>query len=464
MAIIITVTQLFLEFEASREDIKNEMKDVAKTFAPAIQSAVFDLDDELIATILTGINENPIIVGVDLKGDKGERLSQVGKETKRIVNLDFFEQQFSIRLDILHPDEKLLLGQVQLISDYSVIYNRLKVGILLIIINSVLKTAILWVIMIYFLRKYLASPIDQFTKELNGLDFGNLKPIGLSYPYKNELARMHSSFNALINGFISSKRELKKYHEELEEKVSSRTKDLEIAMNARSEFLSNMSHEIRTPLNAILGYAELLIDDNKETMSTASLKDMQKIQRAGTHLKEIIDDILNLSRLEAGLMELHREEFLLSSTLEIIEAIVSPLIMDTNIDFKIIVEEDVSFNTDQGKLKQILINLLSNSIKFTAQGMISLTVSVEGEDVKFIVKDSGIGMKQGDLDKIFKAFAQVHDTKSSVYEGTGLGLTISKKFCDLLGGTIDVESELGVGTTFKVVVPKKQSQKAPDAA
>ena len=204
MAMIITVTQLILEFEASRTDIKKEMEDVVKTFAPAIQSAVFDLDDELIETILTGINENAIVVGVNLEGDRNEDLLQVGKKNLEGRELGFFDKQFSIQMEILHPDEKILLGEVRLISDNSVIYNRLKVGILLIIINSFLKTAVLWVIMIYFLRKYLASPIDQFTQQLNILDFSNLKPISLAYPFKNELARMHGSFNALISGLMSN--------------------------------------------------------------------------------------------------------------------------------------------------------------------------------------------------------------------------------------------------------------------
>ncbi|NET49161.1 MAG: response regulator [Merismopedia sp. SIO2A8] len=236
----------------------------------------------------------------------------------------------------------------------------------------------------------------------------------------------------------------------------------EEASRTKSEFLANMSHELRTPLNAIIGYSEMLEEDAEDVGQDDFIPDIVKIQSAGRHLLGLINGVLDLSKIEAGQMELHLESIDIRQTLWEVAATVQPMAEKSNNTLDIRCPEDIGeMVVDTTKLRQSLLNLLSNANKFTERG--SVTVVVEkvrqsktglGDRVRFHVTDTGIGMTPEQLQKVFDAFTQADASTTRKYGGTGLGLTITKRFTEMMGGTVTVQSKLGQGTTFTIDLPQ----------
>jgi PAS domain S-box-containing protein len=230
----------------------------------------------------------------------------------------------------------------------------------------------------------------------------------------------------------------------------------EEANTAKSRFLANMSHELRTPLNAIIGYSEMLEEEAVERGHQDYAPDLQKIRAAGRHLLALINDVLDLSKIEAGKMELHLETFELLPAIETVAATVAPLIEKNGNLLRLEPFPGLgAMRGDLTRVRQILFNLLSNASKFTERGTITLRAYPEGTDLIFTVSDTGIGMTEEQLARLFQAFAQAEAATASKYGGTGLGLAISKMFCEMMGGTISVASTPGVGTTFTVQLPRE---------
>ncbi len=232
----------------------------------------------------------------------------------------------------------------------------------------------------------------------------------------------------------------------------------EEANSAKSAFLANMSHELRTPMNAIIGYSEMLLEDAKESEQNNTVADLLKIHSSAIHLLSLINEILDLSKIEAGKMELFLEEIHLSTVINEIANTVRPIV-DKNANKLFIQCSEIipMIKADLIKLRQILLNLLSNAGKFTHGGEINFTVSVENTPetgwIVFKVSDTGIGMSKEQVDKVFDAFIQADNSTTRKYGGSGLGLTITKKFCEMMGGSILVESVPAVGSVFIVKLP-----------
>jgi len=226
----------------------------------------------------------------------------------------------------------------------------------------------------------------------------------------------------------------------------------------KSQFLANMSHELRTPLNAIIGYSEMLLEEAEERGEQDFADDLGKISKAGNHLLALINDILDISKIEAGKMELHPEPFSLPDLIQDVMTTIRPLVETKGNKIHTISEEKGEMSADVTKLRQILINLLSNANKFTDAGSITFEVYKETRDVRhgiaFRVQDTGIGMTPEQLDKLFQPFTQADASTTRKYGGTGLGLAISQRFSHLMGGDIRVESVFGEGTTFTCWLPE----------
>lgn len=232
----------------------------------------------------------------------------------------------------------------------------------------------------------------------------------------------------------------------------------EEANSAKSAFLANMSHELRTPMNAIIGYSEMLLEDVQASQQDTFVSDLLKIHSSAIHLLSLINEILDLSKIEAGKMELFLEEIHLPSVINEVTNTVQPIV-DKNGNKLIIQCPDIMpmINADSIKLRQILLNLLSNAGKFTHGGEVTFTVTEEKTPeagwIVFKVSDTGIGMSKEQVDKVFDAFIQADNSTTRKYGGTGLGLTITKKFCEMMGGTISIDSEPGIGSVFAVRLP-----------
>jgi PAS domain S-box-containing protein len=228
----------------------------------------------------------------------------------------------------------------------------------------------------------------------------------------------------------------------------------EHANRTKAEFLANMSHELRTPLNAIIGYAQILQEEMEDTGQASTLPDLKKIESAGKHLLGLINDLLDLSKIEADRMEVYLEAVSLPRLIDEVHALASPLAHAKKNRLEFRVPDDLPvLRTDHTKLKQSLLNLISNACKFTENGEVRVAVALGEHDVSFEVSDTGIGMTDAQMAKLFQAFTQADASTTRQYGGTGLGLAITRRLCRLLGGDVAVRSAPGAGSVFTITVP-----------
>ncbi len=300
-----------------------------------------------------------------------------------------------------------------------------------------------------------------------------------------ELSQLAVSFDHMVAALGEREAErdraedaLRKYKEHLEDLVEERTTELaqatrqaqearalaEAATQAKSEFLANMSHELRTPMNAIIGYSEMLIEEAEDTGGEDFVPDLEKIRGAGKHLLQLINDILDLSKIEADKLELHLETFDVASGVQEVLTTVQPLVAKNANALKVSLGHDLgSMTADVTRVRQVLFNLLSNACKFTESGTIYLDAWREMVDdrawIVFAARDTGIGMTPEQIGRLFQKFSQADASTTRKYGGTGLGLAISKRFCEMMGGDITVESEFGKGSTFNVRIPAEVALK-----
>ena len=251
----------------------------------------------------------------------------------------------------------------------------------------------------------------------------------------------------------------------LERRVIERTTELSDALEQledvsrhKSEFLANMSHELRTPLNAIIGYSEMLQEEAEDAQEDRFVSDLQKIGSSGKHLLEMVNDVLDFAKIEAGKVELYLETFSVSQMLIDVAAVIQPLAEKNESRLDVQCEDNVGqMHADVTKVRQTLFNLLSNACKFTESGTIVLSASRSHEDgvdwISFSVADSGIGITPEQMSRLFQPFSQADSSTTRKYGGTGLGLVLSRNFCRMMGGDITVESEEGKGSTFTCTLP-----------
>ena len=343
----------------------------------------------------------------------------------------------------------------------------------LILIGSLAISAALAAMLAAYTSAAIARPLEattliaqRVTEESN---FDLQAPVTTS----DEVGMLATSLNELIQ-------RVAEYTEDLQEaKIAA-----EAANRSKSAFLANMSHELRTPLNAIINYSEMLQEDAQDSGSEDFLPDLEKIQTAGKHLLDMISDILDISKIEAGHVTLYLENFDVATMIEEVMTTAQPLVEKKGNALRLKTRGELgTMYADQPKVRQILLNLLSNAAKFTESGVITIGVErVQNKKPKqkkqrkqtkrsqndessslnyssqiliFRVTDTGIGMTDEQLQQIFKPFTQADASTTRKYGGTGLGLTISQRLCQILGGEISVESENGKGSTFTVKLPER---------
>ncbi|MBD3886630.1 response regulator [Phormidium tenue FACHB-886] len=325
----------------------------------------------------------------------------------------------------------------------------------------------------WLLKRRVIHPIKQLTTIARNMTTNAMTTEQVSEfnsPHITKVARRADEPGQLARAFQHMAHEVAAREQNLSQAVDQRTAQLADSMKAaqeakiqaeeanttKSKFLANMSHELRTPLNAIIGYSEMLIEEITDLGTPGLIPDVQKIHGAGQHLLGLINNILDLSKVEAGKMELFLETFAIASLIQEVAATIRPLVTKNHNTLVINCPTTIgSMRADITKLRQSLFNLLSNASKFTENGTITLTVERRDANwITFSVSDTGIGMTPEQQAKLFQAFTQADVSTTRKYGGTGLGLVITQQFCKIMGGDIQVESEARRGTTFTMRLPE----------
>ncbi|MEK7990154.1 MAG: response regulator [Thiotrichaceae bacterium] len=295
-----------------------------------------------------------------------------------------------------------------------------------------------------FLSQKIVRSLERLSVITTQLSNQSMKLDTIDWP-KSKI----SEINLLIDGFNSMAHSLQDKMQKLEE-----------ANAAKSQFVANMSHELRTPMNAIIGYSEMIQEDMADNEALVEYEsDIKKIHSSGKHLLNLINEILDISKIEAGKMELYQETFNLNNLINEVVVTVEPLIQNKNNCLKVKLDKRMNeIHADLTKLRQMLFNLLSNASKFTEQGTIHLSTQMEIDEqekgwVNITVSDQGIGMTDPQLKKLFDPFTQADKSTTRKYGGTGLGLSITKRFAEMMNGTIEAKSHYGQGSEFTIRIP-----------
>ena len=335
------------------------------------------------------------------------------------------------------------------------------------------------------LQRLISRPILHLEDTMRMVSANKNYAVRAVKSYGDEIGGLIDGFNTMLSEIQQRDAALRGANEELKARTAELEKEVlyrkqtqeelltakhaaEEASRAKSTFLANMSHELRTPLNAIIGYSEMLEEETRESGNEDGVQDLQKIQSAGKHLLALINDVLDLSKIEAGKMSLHVENFDVPPLIEEMITTLQPAAAKNNNQIQVRIAENVgAMRADVTKVRQILFNLLSNACKFTDHGSVSVDVEqvkVHGHDwVQFRVSDTGIGITAKQKENLFHEFSQADSSIARRYGGTGLGLAITHRFVQLMKGRISVESEPGRGASFTVHLPAQVVIEAPES-
>ncbi|MBI3775860.1 MAG: HAMP domain-containing histidine kinase [Gammaproteobacteria bacterium] len=444
-----------------------EAQSVADAMSNDFLKLILIGDPDSAANLAKQLTSFPLIHSLVVHNSDGEALFQFRRDT--VANLapndENPAERFAIAREI--SDQGTLYGRVELtisgaklsasISDY---YNYLAVVVLALLLISVASAA--------FFQRFFTGPVLHLTRFMHRVtlerDFG----LRITNNRSDEFGVLNGGVNKLLAEMQNAQRNLLLRNQELGTalqrlQLESRAKENALhamlqatsANREKSAFLANMSHELRTPLNAIIGYSELLDEDAVSAGNTHVSADLHKIRGAGLHLLSLVNDVLDLSKIEAGKMSLDLASFdageLVNETLIMIEPLLG---RGRNRLEKYIAVTGVVMRSDPIRIRQVLFNLLSNACKFTHDGTITVTVApgADAEHIHFSVRDTGEGIAAADLQRLFQPFVQV-ESAGHKHEGTGLGLALCGHFCKMLGGEIHARSVCGQGSEFYFWLP-----------
>jgi len=479
-----------------RRAMVRDLTTLARIIGDNSASAIDFLDPVAARKTLAALEAKPHVFSAAIYNKEGKRFGEYQRNNAALDVIPPRPGEDGTRFEaghillfqpIIQSGERV--GTIYLRFGMEELYARLRRNALIVIAVLAASSLVVFILSSR-LQRVISNPILDLARTARIVSDEKNYSIRAVKRTDDEIGFLFDRFNEMLAQIECRDRELRQINEQL---VQSEQR-AQAATRAKSQFLANMSHELRTPLNAIIGYSEMLAEEAQDLGQAGYLPDLQKIQSAGRHLLGLINDILDLSKIEAGKMTLNLESFDVAKMVHEVAATVQPLVAKNGNKLEVSCAEDVGeMYADLTKVRQTLFNLLSNASKFTEKGLIRLEVSRseigDGRDgtgavrasqapmpatdsrlpssifhLLFQVSDTGIGMTPEQIAKVFEAFTQAEASTSKKYGGTGLGLAICRRFCQLMGGELTVQSTPGQGSAFTVKLPVRVEDPAKSRA